>query len=333
MTGFTKFFCLAWAISMSFPLWSEEGSARRARADGAIVTLQVRVVDETGTPVEDAYVGVGFWAPRGPETDNGETDAAGYVELKARCRVDGTLVAKKEGYYPSRLHVDYTATDDESIEETFFSRRWKKPQPVQIILKRIRNPIPMIAWHAITSDFRFPTVNGSCSLDVESLEWCPPYGKGKHADITFICSGIYKELSKNTVPTKVIMKCERPGDGLALCQSDEWSQFQSVYQVSPGMDFKQQHVFEFEPGENVLPSNTYLVFRVRTELNAEGETISAHYGKCRGLPLLYPDGDILFLTVYFNPTPNDTNLEFDPERNLAPDETWEQRRRRRVYRP
>ena len=337
----TKLFCLAWMISSTtmgcateLPSWRAT-PARRALADGAIVTLQIHVVDETGAPVEDASVGVGFWAPQGwgAENDQGETDETGYVELEARCRTDGTLVAKKEGYYPSRLHVDYIATDDEAIEETLFSRRWKEPQPVQITLKRVRNPIPMIAWHATTSSFKFPTVNGTCSLDVESLEWCPPYGEGKHADITFILSGIYRERQKDTVPTKVIMKCERPGDGLAFCQSDHWSRFQSAYQVSSDMEFKQQQVFEFKPWKSVLPYHTYLVFRVRAELNAEGEIISAHYGKCRGLTQLNPRGLISFFDVYFNPVPNDTNLEFDTKRNLAPGETWEQHRRRRVYLP
>ena len=70
----TKLFCLAGMISSTtmgcateLPSWRAT-PARRAQADGAIVTLQVHVVDETGAPVEDAYVGVGFWAPRGPES-------------------------------------------------------------------------------------------------------------------------------------------------------------------------------------------------------------------------------------------------------------------------
>jgi hypothetical protein len=40
----------------------------------------------------------------------------------------------------------------------------------------------------------------------------------------------------------------------------------------------------------------------------KGKIISTCYGK------IY--GDFLKLTYYFNPTPNDRNLEFDPKRNL-----------------
>ena len=66
---------------------------------------------------------------------------------------------------------------------------------------------------------------------------------------------------------------------------------------------------------------TYLV-RSRVVEDDGGEVISCHYSKLRnsikvsrgaGLQASLP---VIEFTYYFNPTPNDRNLEFDPEKNL-----------------
>ena len=49
-------------------------------------------------------------------------------------------------------------------------------------------------------------------------------------------------------------------------------------------------------------------FRVRTKLDESGNVVSARYGK------IY--GDLAQFTYYFNPTPNDRNVEFDLKQNL-----------------
>ena len=61
------------------------------------------------------------------------------------------------------------------------------------------------------------------------------------------------------------------------------------------------------------------IFRVRTKVNERGEIISALYGKIHGRietgGYLQPLPRLQF-TYYLNPTPNDRNIEFDPEKNL-----------------
>ena len=65
------------------------------------------------------------------------------------------------------------------------------------------------------------------------------------------------------------------------------------------------------------------MFRIRTVLDDMGNIVSARYGKIYG-PIEYgesdtnPGGKVRF-TYYLNPTPNDRNVEFDPERNLFTD--------------
>ena len=268
MNAFIKYFCLTWAVLISFSLWGEEGAARWARADGAIVTLQVHVVDETGAPVEDASVGVGFWAPRGPETDNGETDETGYIELEALCRVDGTLVAKKEGYYPSRLHVDYTATDDESIEETFFSRRWKEPQPVTIELRKIRNPTPLIAWGGIC--LPLPDTAETLALDLELMDWLPPYGEGKVKDVLVTPKRVIKQGTQaNLHKTESLMLTfPNAGDGVWVRDVTQASLLKSQYQCEVNGMFEPmlELYHSKEMGSVFLSEENYLLFRVRRQI-------------------------------------------------------------------
>ena len=315
--------------------WWKATPARRAQADGAIVTLQVHVVDETGAPVEDASVGVGFWAPQGwgAENDKGETDETGYVELEARCRTDGTLEAKKEGYYPSRLHVDYTATDDESIEETLFSRRWKEPQPVQVTLKRGRNPAPMIAYQLF--DAIVPVRDKLIGFDLWEGDWVGPYGTGKCEDVKIRLNTEERQYGKKIKreTTAITFFFPKQGDGICICEAFPTSALRSAYTVDQSLHFHQTLTLKVPAFPNeVLPSSQYLTFRVRSEVTDDGTILNAHYGKM--YPIIDARGSELTIgAIYLNPRTNDMNLEFDPKRNLAPDETLEQHRRRRVYLP
>jgi hypothetical protein len=64
----------------------------------------------------------------------------------------------------------------------------------------------------------------------------------------------------------------------------------------------------------VVARDEYMVIRTRVVRNEKGEVISANYAKILG-PLNFTVQVVLGESV-FNPVPNDTNLEFDPERNL-----------------
>ena len=63
-----------------------------------------------------------------------------------------------------------------------------------------------------------------------------------------------------------------------------------------------------------LKENQYLVLRTRTQVDATGNLTTAHYTKIYG-ELGYFRGT-LFMQYYFNPNPNDTNLEFALDKSL-----------------
>jgi hypothetical protein len=64
----------------------------------------------------------------------------------------------------------------------------------------------------------------------------------------------------------------------------------------------------------VINGNEYMVIRSRVKCDEQGNIISANYSKILG-PAGFA-GLINLEESVFNPRPNDTNLEFDPERNL-----------------
>jgi hypothetical protein len=63
--------------------------------------------------------------------------------------------------------------------------------------------------------------------------------------------------------------------------------------------------------------NVGFFLRTRVRLDANGKIVSANYAKVVGDFYLVPQGSLMF-SYYFNPVPNDRNLEFDPKRNLFP---------------
>ena len=79
----------------------------------------------------------------------------------------------------------------------------------------------------------------------------------------------------------------------------------------------------------ILPKDTGFFLRTRVKRNQQGQIISANYAKFIGrMNAMASTGQIEFL-YYFNPAPNDRNLEFDPKRNLFP----EDKPGARVYNP
>ena len=70
-----------------------------------------------------------------------------------------------------------------------------------------------------------------------------------------------------------------------------------------------------------VSQSNYLIVRSRTETGVDGKIMKANYGKIYG-DLIYGgteknlNGGMVRLHYYFNPTPNDRNLEFDGKNNL-----------------
>jgi hypothetical protein len=64
-----------------------------------------------------------------------------------------------------------------------------------------------------------------------------------------------------------------------------------------------------------------LCFRVRTKYDDKGNVVGSYYGKIYGDIMMgwsYQGVSSISFLYYFNPTPNDRNLEWDMKNNLCP---------------
>lgn len=192
-------------------------------------------------------------------------------------------------------------------------------------------------------------------FDFDVGEWVAPYGKGKVTDIRFRFRNELKGWKDHVKLDEEIEYGKKVA--AARKQEWSHNQFMEKFKITAGkwdaqleisfpgekegmhevageifLPYSQLKMPHEAPAEGYVPSwrytvNTYLppttrenagfFLRTRVKLNEQGNIVSAHYTKVMGDFQLATAGRITF-TYYFNPTPNDRNLEFDPKRNLFP---------------
>lgn len=261
----------------------------------------IRVVDETGEPVAGAEVSVvGRYDRQLPKSvsDVSTTDAEGLASVP-------------------RLKSNYAFTDVQVVAEGFhrLHRRFKDGEGAQsvkdvqgrdVLTLAVSRPLRPTAlprhgvWlpDAVTAEDR--RQGGSWGYDLLRQDWMPPFGKGERADVVF-------ELH---VPGEV--ESEEVGD-LAIRAPGTDDGF-LVRPLTPGAvrdtfctDREAPNAVDYQPEVRLGDfTESYYAFRVRTEKDASGRIVSAHYGA------LIPRHDARFpyyLTVITNPNPNDRSLE------------------------
>jgi hypothetical protein len=170
-------------------------------------------------------------------------------------------------------------------------------------------------------------------------DWVAPYGKGQISDFTFqveIMSArwITNWYGKSPRPyplqdNTMKINFSNDGDGFqsavasghylrlprqAPLEGYEPTLIKTQYDEIIGVErqnTKVQHHTNLDKGQNYF-------FRVRTKKDAQGNIVSALYGK------IYGDfnngsgiGGKVSFTYYLNPEQNSRNMEFDPKRNLS----------------
>lgn len=306
-------------LFISFDCWADKESHARAKRYGATATFRLTVVDDQGKPVPNVKGSAGFWNHRTHTTDSfsSTSNEKGEITLSGRCFYDGAFGLEKEGYYKTTGRHKFSRASDDDVEETLFTRKWVPDYVSTVVLKKTRNPIPM---YSKKCRGKLPAINQAIGFDLKIVDWVKPYGKGENTDMLVTVVTKEVKFGRKTFTDASVVTFDFPGDynGVQVCDSDGWSKFVSDYHVNLQTPFQKQLVM---PSQNDrykwLDKRKHLVFRVRSEVSPTGELLRCHYGK------IYPTFDITseefaLRAVFFNPTPNDTNLEFDPKRNLSP---------------
>ena len=288
---------------------------------GAIANVRYRVVDDEDNPVSNALAHIWFRTdyPKLVVSDwTAVTDTNGEFVAEFRTNERVSIGVDKEGYYYTfdRLtfrseHGRYKVVDD----------KWQPYGEIRtIVLKRIKKPIRLRDPDA-RYRYKYPESGKWTGFDLACGDWMPPLGKGKSADmmVRYVREprpdGYFKSLD--------ISFTNNPYAGVYLMDKDSYSEMDSVYEANTNGEYVGNLRYEFErtaKGNHMiseLGSGQYLVFRIRTKVDDDGNLISAHYGRIMGALQYLEKGGMVLGPVFFNPTPNDTNLEDAETARLA----------------
>ena len=158
---------------------------------------------------------------------------------------------------------------------------------------------------------------------MEVRGWVAPHGKGK-ITLVFFRSDI-ENRERGGYIQSVRMNFPNAKDGLYICKSSDvpmQSTYKWPYMASHHFDsYKNRNEWKRSklPEDAVRKSwdlSEGYIFRVNT-IAKNNKVISANYGKISpGVKLV---GSGCKFVYFYNPVPNDRNLEFDPKKNLAKD--------------
>jgi len=234
----------------------------------------------------------------------------------------------KENHYQSSLAVGYGEFKKNKILNRW--EPWGKNHT--ITLKEKLNPVPMYAQN--TESMQFPELNKAIGYDLEKGDWVKPHGKGIISDFIFNFKYFHDTKSKTRLKPWAVsfnLTFQNKLDGIqeyVLKDEDIKSEFiwpykapingyqTSLYKHSSyNMNGKYKRETNIKENRNQgakKSDQAYYIFRVRTKVDAEGNIISANYGKIQGDFRL---GKKIKFTYYFNPS-KDNGLEFDTTKNL-----------------
>jgi hypothetical protein len=283
-------------------------------------------------PVGAAAIVMGKPTP----TEISETDATGHAVLRFKSlpTPSGGVVIGKTGYYGSGFpNVIWKPVGK------FEDGSWRTE--IKAVLKPVKNPIPMYASF-LQSRIRIPALDTTYGYDLMLASPLPPLGNGKFADFNFRIVGIYTDRTSHTL--KLIVSFPNEHDGFVEFETPQrqsmtepqmdGSSYISGYEA-PAHGYKNhlERISRRNPDDGqALTDNDHhrnYYFRVRTSVDAKGNIVQANYGKMYG-DFGFVGGNhsvngnfasIKWIGSYFNPTPNDRNVEFDPKKNLLHSQT------------
>lgn len=275
------------------------------------VGVEVVVVDESSKPVEGAEVTGTFLGVTDFSTDDARTDSKGTAAVAGNSFFPVGIVARKIGYYPSGAKINTKEVVDG--KEHFSDRK------VIIVLKEKRNPIPL---YAKRYSGEIPVAKEWIGFDMEAGDWVAPYGKGGRSDIHFWFQGGIDSFDSGQGELRLrFSEHDGAAEILDISAQNELKVPHLAYTEGYANEEKVWRAAIRKEVEGRPNRNKFYFLRLRTVIDVQGEIEIANYGKLYGdvfFSLRGRQGGVsrLQFQYYFNPTPNDRNLEFDTYRNL-----------------
>ena len=260
------------------------------------IRVELQVTDQTGSPLPAAQCVVQFNKVETGKAEviTGATNADGKFITPVNTYESLYIEVSKPGHYQARLY-DISGSQD-------LNQLIKLPQRI--------NPIALHVRHHTgnsTESLVFPKNDQWYEYDLKVGDWVQPKGKGIVADVKMRLHCDKESLAQTYLELEAI------DTSAGFHVADEiisYSELKLPHQA-PESNYSKTLVINGADWENYRG----IFYRSRVQLDKDGKVISANYGKIQGPITINRQGSI-GMTHYFNGTPNDRNLEFDPSKNL-----------------
>jgi len=290
--------------------------------------LTLKVLDESEKPILGAQASITFsvndYGRSKYETKQATTSSSGVFSAIGKSDGDVSYSVRKGGWYLSHSRYPFSLGNIRNGKQ----QPWN-PE-VNVVLKPIVNPIPMYARKLQT---QIPQATGPVGFDLETGDWVAPYGKGGTNDILFTLKRQFTD--RRNYEASVAITFPNKGDGVQAISPKEVDSSSELKlpRTAPEAGYEPKHATSIGataggPVHDDAQTNRSYFFRVRTVLDEDGKVKSALYGKIDGdfrLDAINSKTCFVLFTYYLNPTPNDRNMEFNPENNLSANLTSDER--------
>ncbi len=303
--------------------------------NGPLVTINTLISDEDGEPVEGAKVTAGFrGVTHAGDLVSALTDEQGAASVSGNTPFSVRLSVEKDNFYKSE--IPRIETSNPSLEAELEPRE----RSAELTLRAVKDPIALIARKM---EYEIPIKDAWVGFDLEASDWVKPHGNGETEDVSIRYTNQFLGYNISAEGLEKVRKREaRTGkdwtEGMAQHFYGNWSgevemkfsgEDEGIVQVAEGYlqnsEMKMPH-WAFEEGyqrkaawTGSMPRSNPILYQgyfLRLRVVKRGdEIIKANYAKINDEIIFDPRGTITFSYCY-NPTVNDRNLEFDPERNL-----------------
>ena len=293
-----------------------DGDFDKALKEGATACLTIRVVDDEGSPVQDATIEARFDAAFNAPGSVGTflTDTNGIARVSGRTGKALSFRASKDGHYGAGGEACYV-----SMGQGVKDGRWL-PFDLErmIVLRRIRNPVadmPRVSGPRYTKNMGM-----WMGFDLAKYDFVAPNGNGHCADmeVKFDWDG-QRGVDFNGM--EVCVRFVEPYSGAYYQDRVMMSDFKEAYFALTNGMYRKEFNFYSRPvrddGGHILKRDQKLfdpekalIIRSRCVIDSEGTLKQANYSEVADLTFgCGSRGAWIMFQPIFNPLPNDTNLE------------------------
>jgi hypothetical protein len=285
----------------------------RAMDSGALTKIIISTSDDDNVPISNVSVRVlmGMEYREDAYFINGKTDKDGKFVIEGITKGNEIeITATKDGYYRSFKKLCYIRMGEEYEVKDGKWQPWGLK--ISLPLREKRNQASLIRKYGGVD---MPTTNQWFGFDMKIRDWVAPGHAGIVPDFEVYLTWDGKPIA-TSAQTDLLVRFIEDGAGYYLTDKTVESDFKGVYNANTNTIFKKEFTCStFRKNGRFtqigIPSDKIMIIRSRCKVDKAKNIIEANYSSATKF---FIEGGwhgkaIMDFSYYFNPIPNNTNLE------------------------